>query len=603
MYPQEMSIHEPIDLKLGIKSSFPKVKSALALTYLLWKASDKPSRLLYTEEITLESGKKNVQLNSNIVERLEELFTSVGQTFDINEINENKLFSAQIESIIVAFELVWKIAKVVFDEERSFSSERQGGNRYNKVLCFSRNIDILDLLIDKDDVFLKILINWALKKDVDQADFEKEVDLIKMFTYLSEEAIYRLRTEDENDIKFMNVGIYQQLSNQDEAVSLKDRIESIGAIRILKEALLDNLNHFIYANRDGVHKKEGVNSELLRAYSERVSTYLELTDVKIVISENHTAQEDTTEESTTSIDLPYNRIVYGAPGTGKSYKLEEDRKDQTFASFERVTFYPNYSYSQFVGTYKPVPIDDEKISYKYVPGPFVRILIKALNNPSQNYLLLIEEINRANVSSVFGDIFQLLDRSSDGSSQYTIAISNDLKEHLNEELRDEIKDSVSELYIPKNLYIWSTMNSADQGVFSLDSAFKRRWSFEYTSVNNGVTEMKNPIVEIYSGKRIHWNDLRMAINKNLSTKEISINEDKLIGPFFLKENELNEEAFDKSFKNKLLMYLYEDVLKHKKGMFFTSEATSFSKLIDLLDAEEEIFNFDLDYIDESTEAE
>ena len=123
-----------------------------------------------------------------------------------------------------------------------------------------------------------------------------------------------------------------------------------------------------------------------------------------------------------TLPLPHNRIIFGAPGTGKSHLLEKDRK-QYFddAHYERVTFHPSYTYSQFVGAYKPVALKNteskDDITYSFVPGPFCRTLAKAIQNPSENFLLVIEEINRANVAAVFGDVFQLLDRDESGKSE------------------------------------------------------------------------------------------------------------------------------------------------------------------------------------------
>ena len=355
--------------------------------------------------------------------------------------------------------------------------------------------------------------------------------------------------------------------------------------------------------------------------------------------------------------FPHNRITFGAPGTGKSFQLNEDSK--VFGTnFERVTFHPNYSYAQFVGTYKPtmsepnkkplsdeqqhilsilqdanmtsqekydllyenfkdgdltrlpillglftddnfktkkadgtpavgdnsvernhgkairpyvnLPIqdssDEKQITYQYVPGPFMRIYAAAKQNPNNNYLLLIEEINRANVAAVFGDVFQLLDRNADGESEYKVAASEDIKKYLAKKGIYE-----DELSIPSNMYIWATMNSADQGVFPMDTAFKRRWEFEYIGIDDNEDKVKDYEIPINSNQKVNWNELRKAINTKLI--EMSINEDKLLGPFFLSktvlENALvNTKNFVKLFKSKVIMYLFEDAAKMKVKQLF-----------------------------------
>lgn len=297
--------------------------------------------------------------------------------------------------------------------------------------------------------------------------------------------------------------------------------------------------------------------------------------------------------------LPRNRIVFGAPGTGKSYKLNEDReKCFTDGNYERVTFHPNYSYAQFVGTYKPKPkfrVDGtEYVSYEFVPGPFLRIWIKAQNSikdgTNRNYLIIIEEINRANVAAVFGDVFQLLDRKADGTSEYEIAISEDMRDYLVNEC-GFTNQEVTTIRIPHNLYIWATMNSADQGVLPMDSAFKRRWNFEYIGINEGTSKIVHSEITLKPYGTIKWELLRREINSRLI--ESGINEDKLIGPFFLSEKELKSSSIDQVFKSKLLMYLFEDVLKHRKAKIFKTELNIFSKIIEAYDKGKEIFDFEI----------
>lgn len=286
-----------------------------------------------------------------------------------------------------------------------------------------------------------------------------------------------------------------------------------------------------------------------------------------------------------------NRIIFGAPGTGKSFKLNDD-KDRLLefgGEYERVTFHPDYSYANFVGTYKPVPVKDEdgkdSISYEYVPGPFMRTYVKAINNcikvsrgeeNPKPFLLLIEEINRSNTAAVFGDVFQLLDRKNN-ASEYPIQASEDIKKYLSKETGLSM-DHFSEIKIPDNMFIWATMNSADQGVFPMDTAFKRRWSFEYLNIDENDNEIDKYYVDI-NGEEIKWNSLRKAINNYLSEK--GVNEDKLLGPFFIDINtmkedrsslssgkdSINKDIFNEVFKNKVLMYLFEDAAKQRPTIF------------------------------------
>lgn len=299
-----------------------------------------------------------------------------------------------------------------------------------------------------------------------------------------------------------------------------------------------------------------------------------------------------------------NRIFFGAPGTGKSYQLNEDRKRFPISdlNYERITFYADYSYAQFVGTYKPVTTGSGEISYKFVPGPFMRVLVKAYKNIFDSYdvstntfntskvkpyLLLIEEINRAHTSAVFGEVFQLLDRDDDGVSEYEIQPSEEIKEYLRENLGGTINDYYS-IKLPDNMYIWATMNSADQGVFPMDSAFKRRWDFKYIGVDDEEFFVEtNPSTSIITarecqggtfnvaGVNIEWNVLRRAINSKLSSPIIRAHEDKLLGPFFLKTMDstgnilVNDNEFIELFCNKVIMYLFEDAAKTKRLDMFS----------------------------------
>lgn len=273
-------------------------------------------------------------------------------------------------------------------------------------------------------------------------------------------------------------------------------------------------------------------------------------------------------------EFPRNRILFGAPGTGKSYRLKQelDTLLKNGGEYERVTFHLDYSYANFVGTYKPIPTKDG-ISYEFIPGPFIRLYVKALQNSRtlnpMPYVLIVEEINRANVSAVFGDMFQLLDRDFEEKSEYSIYASEDLKNYL---AKPEVLGGSSSDYeticLPDNMFLWATMNSADQGVFPMDTAFKRRWDFTYLSINHNESEIEHYHFQLKNGTIVCWNVLRKAINHRLAS--LRINEDKFMGTFFLSKKVLEggDEVFIKAFKNKVLMYLFEDAGRHRRYDIF-----------------------------------
>lgn len=291
-----------------------------------------------------------------------------------------------------------------------------------------------------------------------------------------------------------------------------------------------------------------------------------------------------------SIDKPHQLIFSGAPGTGKSYTLNKWAnvyfKDGNNSYYERVTFHPNMTYGQFVGVFKPFPSGDSNspITYKFVPGVLLKQLEKAYKNPEKKYLILIEEINRANVASVFGDVFQLLDRK-DGVSEYPISIPEDIllrfydkKDGIlgkNTNISEEIQEKLNNegLFFPTNLYIWASMNGADQGVMPMDTAFKRRWEFEKFDVNDlGEVDAEffdDKFIK-YNHGEVSWNELRKALNSRML--ELKIPEDKLMGPYFLSRETLEDtDKLTKSFESKVLMYLFDDAAKMKRKDFFNLE--------------------------------
>ena len=316
-----------------------------------------------------------------------------------------------------------------------------------------------------------------------------------------------------------------------------------------------------------------------------LTLYLEMNNER----KNFLVQEDTIYfQYKKKNNIPHQRIYFGAPGTGKSYLLNEEAKNLV-DKYERVTFHPNYMYGNFIGTFKPFPkkIDNkEEITYKYVPGVLLRLLIEALKNPEGKYMLVIEEINRANTAGVFGDFFQLLDRNEKGESQYPISTSEELREYLREEFGEEntikakLGNNYEKIYLPTNLYIWATMNSSDQGIMPLDTAFKRRWNFKYIGIDEGEEEIKNKYHFKVAEKRYLWNEFRKKLNEEL-LKNCNVPEDKLLGPYFIDKATLDsssEEELMEVIKDKVLMYLYEDIGKMYRNILFSNEVKSYSSL-------------------------
>lgn len=423
----------------------------------------------------------------------------------------------------------------------------------------------------------------------------------------------------------------------------------------------------------------------------------QITELNKHIEIDENKEENSSINFKTGYDSPFsrNRILFGAPGTGKSFTINSDRVELlgegNEEDYERVTFHPDYSYANFVGTYKPVMVDDsaeiislasekevlailtdetksaqekydllydrfkgdgltrlplllglytdesfetrkadgsdaagdnsvernygralrpyvnllkpskgkKDISYEYVPGPFMRMYVKALKNSRTDnikpFLLIIEEINRTNVAAVFGDIFQLLDRGDDFVSEYPIQATEDIKKYLAKELGGN-PDDYNKLKIPDNMFIWATMNSADQGVFPMDTAFKRRWDFTYLGIDENDEEISGKYVKVGSLNEqvIEWNSLRKAINAFLA--EMKINEDKQLGPYFLsrkivvpeKGDVIDSKKFCDAFKNKVLMYLFDDAAKQRRPKLFSGingngEKERYSKVCEAFD--------------------
>lgn len=327
-------------------------------------------------------------------------------------------------------------------------------------------------------------------------------------------------------------------------------------------------------------------------YSNALKTYMRFLCAKEIFS-----------NEAKKVKLPSNltlqQIYYGAPGTGKSKTI----KDLTFGeSVIRTTFHPDSDYASFVGTYKPITeevtlrdcygkkvieeetnevVKEERIAYKFIPQAFLEAYVEAWKKlgSSKKQFLIIEEINRGNCAQIFGDLFQLLDRNEYGFSDYPIVADKDMQKYLEKEFAGwEItnKDEINQLYgeanmvnlimkgerlvLPSNLYIWATMNTSDQSLFPIDSAFKRRWDWKYVPIRKGRDKETNAPLNWYintGDKQYKWWSFISKVNELIGS--LTNSEDKKLGYFFCKAKDGEIDA--DLFVSKVIFYLWNDVFK------------------------------------------
>ena len=350
------------------------------------------------------------------------------------------------------------------------------------------------------------------------------------------------------------------------------------------------------------------------------------------------------------LNEPLQIIYYGAPGTGKSFTIDDKTDDENSV---RTTFHPDSDYASFVGAYKPTmeyddihyvnsdgvvrytnpdknregrvhPGTEKKIVYKYVPQAFLKAYVAAWSNLDTPYFLIIEEINRGNCAQIFGDLFQLLDRNNAGSSSYAIHADEDISQFLSSDnkgfaaLSDEQKDAIRAfelhkdngktqavgqnildgklLLLPPNLYIWATMNTSDQSLFPIDSAFKRRWNWKYMPIEYNPLDKKTqqPIDwKFQIGDNLYsWGQFLGKINPEIYT--LTESSDKQMGYFFAKADNATGIISEDVFLNKVLFYLWTDVFKDfdvSSELFKNKKANRSFRFTDFFEDSEALGNF------------
>lgn len=546
--PDTILAYDEMDLKLGIKSSLPHVKSTLALAVLLWECSDHPAELTYS----VSNGDKIVlteEIEQWLIDYLSEICEEEQIDFDalISGVNQNQLFKSQMEALIVAFELVWKLAKVNFvDETKPASAERTGGVRYPKKLSFSVNADIIHSVISgNENAYIRVLMSW-IGFDV-AVDPECEKTLTYLFTALSEGAVFKL-VDGTRDVIFNQNSIYKKILETSQAVDINGDKEAKGALRILKSLLSDEMNPYLQYSGGSVTATTDI-SERLEEYQKRVDILLQLSATKVIGLEDLQSQNtgiQLTDLEERRVSSGSNVLLYGVPGSGKSWTIEHEYCKKG-TNVERLVFHPDYTYSDFIGQILPNVDEEGQVSYKFTPGPFTNILHDAYNNPEKEYILIIEEINRGNAPAIFGEVFQLLDRKTElreadddgypiGTSEYGITNTNIAKIVYG--------DARHKVRIPSNLSIIGTMNTSDQNVFTLDTAFQRRWEMRLIENNFEHVDRSLADAEILD-TGVTWQTFCTEINNIIvgNNARMTSAEDKRLGAYFvhLKDLMYNDE--------------------------------------------------------------
>ncbi|HFI0657978.1 AAA family ATPase [Streptococcus suis] len=350
---------------------------------------------------------------------------------------------------------------------------------------------------------------------------------------------------------------------------------------------------------------------LTRVISEVITDLDTEKDFHFIDKSNKNAVSEIKELNSIKINETIQEIHFGAPGTGKSYSIAEIIRN-SYPEFKesdnnpyifRTTIHNEYTYFDFIGNIMPKS-EDDKIEYDFFPGIFTRSLEEALRSPENDIYLIIEEMSRGNVAAIFGDIFQLLDRDEAGSSEYRIDNTLIAQYLRKQEVKSETDDKI---YLPNNLHIIGTVNTSDQNVNVIDTAFKRRFGFVYEDVSPAYDKDTGEILNSFKfsvGEReFEWNCFYMSLNRFI-VENLELSDDKQLGQFFVKASD--RLSTFKIIKNKVLHYLWEDVqgASLKNAKLFQDRIKSFSQLFSEFSTEanaEKIFSKEfLQIYDETT---
>lgn len=593
--PAALKDRPELNLRQGIKSSLNSWRQLIASLYLFYFYVQGGGDSAYSKENHSGGSKVSIVPSDAFATWLDANFSDIANIKQL--VAQCPLFLAQMEHLQVGLELFLKLAKVEFvNSTLADAVERTGGNRYAKALRFSTNMKILADVINSYSTAEKkqFLSKWLSGED-ESIISTKAKEILAPFT---EECQFKIRTAT-NEIYFQQDGVYDGLRNSSNTVESSDAHEPVGPFRILKSYVKEGMHPYIIDSSDGFKARPGVAD--FAKYADMVRTALSLIPKRTTVYQ----EVSPAAQPTTATPTPESRqiITYGAPGSGKSWSVKGWTKGEDTI---RTTFHPDSDYSTFVGSYKPSVEKDKfqtvvtagernstgtlnkkdelftqkRIVYKFVAQSFIKAYVdawkyKAAANGGEatRKYLVIEEINRGNCAQIFGDLFQLLDRNDEGFSDYEIAADDDLQNYLAEQFADLAKQnetapinlgvdaklakrilSGAVMLLPENLYIWATMNTSDQSLFPIDSAFKRRWEWKYMPIYDAQKDYK---IVVDGDEYKWWDFLEKA---NALVHEFTDSEDKKLGYFFCKADASNTIPLEQ-FVGKVIFYLWNDVFK------------------------------------------
>ena len=408
-------------------------------------------------------------------------------------------------------------------------------------------------------------------------------------------------------MKYVKIEHVFQLFNKYNAASLEEWEKSYNEIKDLNDdEFIVNLYTVNDKNRYYVRADEKIFKEYLRSiivpkisdiifFKDEVKKIIE---IHLAVNYSYTSnpdgedeQDDFKNETTKGIIPSTNVLLYGVPGCGKSFYVEKNYESKVQEGFTiRVVFHPDYTYSDFVGQLMPVLKEvpnaqeeekkEEKLQYEFVPGPFTRILQLAETYKDQQCLLIIEELNRGNAPTIFGEIFQLLDRNDDGTSKYAIYNREISKELYDTEQQEKPHEPIQ---LPPNLTIVATMNTSDQNVFTMDTAFQRRWQMKH--IPNRFTgdslddKTITHVAKHLPNSDISWGVFAQTVNKKMHTANLGFGgtDDKSLGVYFATDNDLDDAE---RFAEKVLKYLWDDAFKLGRQALFKNCSEGLSSVIE-----------------------